>query len=56
VDIFFDGMKPITHEHNKNIITLLKWLRFLLWGEMNAAKRDELWLLKDELEDSVQSW
>jgi len=24
VDLFFDAMKPVTHENNKKIITLLK--------------------------------
>ena len=56
VDLFFDGMKPITHNRNKNIIILLKWLRYLLGGEgMNPVKRQELETLQKELEFSVQS-
>ncbi len=56
VDLFFDAMKPITSERNRNIITLLKWVRYLLGAEgMNPVKREELETLQSELENSVQS-
>ena len=55
VDLFFDAMKPITHTRNTEIITLLKWLKYLLEWDMNPVKREELEILKSELETSVQS-
>ena len=56
VDLFFDAMKPITDQRNKNIIIFLTWLRYLLGAEwMNDIKRWELETLQREIEASIQS-
>ena len=55
VDLFFDAMKPITSERNRNIITFLKGLKYILEQDIDENKKEELEALKIELDTSVQS-
>ena len=51
VDLYFDALKPINSEHNKNIFSYLKWLKYLSWN----LKNNDFLPLQKELEDSVKS-
>ena len=51
VDLYFDALKPINSEHNKNIFSYLKWLKYLTW----SLKNNDFLTLQKELEDSVKS-
>ena len=51
VDLYFDALKPINSEHNKNIFYYLKWLKYLSWN----LKNNDFLPLQKELEDSVKS-
>ena len=51
VDLYFDALKPINSEHNKNIFSYLKWLKYLSW----SLKNNDFLPLQKELEDSVKS-
>ena len=51
VDLYFDALKPINSEHNKNIFSYLKWLKYLSWN----LKNNDFLTLQKELEDSVKS-
>ena len=50
VDLYFDALKPINSEHNKNIFSYLKWLKYLSWrfckirNEVFDGKDEESWL------------
>lgn len=47
VDLYFDALKPVNSDHNKNIFSYLKWLKYL--------NNEEFSDLQNELEKSVQS-
>lgn len=51
VDLYFDALKPINSEHNKNIFSYLKWLKYLSWN----LKNNDFLSLQKELEYSVKS-
>ena len=51
VDLYFDALKPINSENNKNIFSYLKWLKYLTW----SLKNNDFLTLQKELEDSVKS-
>lgn len=51
VDLYFDALKPLNSEHNKNILTYLKWLKYL----NEFLKNEEFQDLQNELEKSVKS-
>ncbi len=55
VDLFFDAMKPVTSERNKNIITFLKGLKYILGQDIDDGKKKELEILRDELDISVKT-
>ncbi|RAL57804.1 hypothetical protein BLD25_00400 [Candidatus Gracilibacteria bacterium GN02-872] len=51
VDLYFDALKPINSEHNKNIFSYLKGLKYLT----GSLKNNDFLTLQKELEDSVKS-
>lgn len=51
-DLYFDALKPLNSEHNKNIFTFLKGLKFLNNLE---NKNEDFQKLQIELENSVKS-
>lgn len=51
VDLYFDALKSLNSEHNKNILTYLKWLKYL----NEFLKNEEFQDLQNELEKSVKS-
>lgn len=53
VDLFFDALKPLNSEHNKNILTYLKWLKYL--NSLNLES-ENFFSLQEEIENSVKSW
>ena len=57
VDLYFDALKPINSEHNKNIFSFLKWLKYLnSLDNLEKIFSKELLELQFELEKSVKSW
>lgn len=57
VDLYFDALKPINSEHNKNIFSFLKWLKYLnSFDNLEENFSKELLELQIELEKSVKSW
>ena len=57
VDLYFDALKPINSEHNKNIFSFLKWLKYLnSFDNLEENFSKELLELQFELEKSVKSW
>ena len=56
VDLYFDALKPINSEHNKNIFSFLKWLKYLNSLDLEKIFSKELLELQFELEKSVKSW
>ena len=57
VDLYFDALKPINSEHNKNIFSFLKWLKYLnSFDNLEEDFSKELLELQFELEKSVKSW
>ena len=61
VDLFFDGLKPMTDKKNKDVISFLKWLKFLIaWIENKEIdiKSDllkNIQALSQEIEKSIKS-
>lgn len=57
VDVFFDAMKPITSEHNRNMIILLKGLKNLLQDSSFSQddRSEKVQNFHDEVELSIQS-
>lgn len=55
VDLFFDAMKPINSEHNRNILMLFKWIKCVLdeKQKFDTEKVQELQVLHDELDISI---
>lgn len=47
-DLYFDAMKGISSMHNKNILTYLRWIKYL--------KKQEFLDLEIELEKSIKTW
>ena len=57
VNLYFDALKPINSEHNKNIFSFLKWLKYLnSFDNLEKIFSKELLELQFELEKSVKSW
>ena len=57
VNLYFDALKPINSEHNKNIFSFLKWLKYLnSLDNLEKIFSKELLELQFELEKSVKSW
>lgn len=57
VNLYFDALKPINSEHNKNIFSFLKWLKYLnSFDNLEENFSKELLELQFELEKSVKSW
>ncbi len=58
VDIYFDAMKPLTDEKNRNIIMVLKAAKSLLENAsfLSDDQKNALKQFHDELEGSVKSW
>lgn len=62
VDLFFDALKPMTDKKNKDVISFLKWLKFLLTSvenkeyEFSEQERDILKKLAQEIEHSIKTW
>jgi len=56
VDLFYDALKPINSEHNSEIITFLKWLKYCLSEKIFEWDWEKFEELKRELEKSIQSW
>ncbi len=50
VDLFFDAMKPMTHQDNKNILIFLKAVKYLKNQNINDFIE-----VQEELENSIQS-
>ncbi len=59
IDLYYDSLKQIEDKDNKKIISLLKWLNYLL-NENNyylvLDDRNDFLKLKEELDNSVKSW
>lgn len=59
VDMFYDALKPIKSEHNKNIISTLKWLKYFLHTELvytlSSEKKELLEDFRNELENSIKT-
>lgn len=58
IDLYFDALKPLNSDHNKNILSFLKWLKYLtspltplLWEESGTFLK-----VQEELENSVKTW
>ena len=58
VDLFFDWLKPLDSEHNKNILMYLRWVKYLLKNEtkIDDIKKQELEALAIELSWSFKSY
>jgi len=56
IDLYFDGMKPITDERNTKVMVFLKWLKYLLESDydMQENKKEQLIALRSELEKSIR--
>ncbi|MGB2110581.1 MAG: hypothetical protein ACPHY8_01245 [Patescibacteria group bacterium] len=50
MDLFFDAMKPMTHQDNKNILIFLKAVKYLKNQNINDFIE-----VQEELENSIQS-
>lgn len=56
-DLFFDAMKPINSKHNKNILSFLKWVKYLLSNKnLWEDEKKELQNLEKEITKSFHSW
>ncbi len=57
VDIYFDAMHPVTHIHNKNIVSILKATKMLLTSDVFLEEdvKNKLQSFHDELTLSVSS-
>lgn len=55
-DLFFDALKPIKNKENLHILTLLKWVKYLLWiKNITWEERKDLQSLEKEMYDSFQT-
>jgi hypothetical protein len=55
-DLFFDALKPIISKHNKNILSFLKWVKYLLWNKnLSSQESQELINLEKEITESFRS-
>lgn len=59
VDMYYDALKPIKSEHNKNVVSALKWLKYFLHTEQGytlpSEKKDLLEDFRSDLEKSIKS-
>lgn len=59
VDLYYDALKPIKSEHNKNILTVLKAVKYFLHTtivyELDGDKKEIFEDMRTELEKSVES-
>ncbi len=58
IDLFFDGMKPMTDEKNKRILIFLKGLKYILENieDIPEDRKQALEKLKIEMTNSIQNW
>lgn len=60
VDMYYDALKSMKSEHNKNIVSVLKWLKYFLHSEkvytLDQEKKEVLEDFRNELEKSVKTW
>ena len=61
VDLYFDWLKSLKDKHNKNILTYLKWIKFLLKNSNLENNSKDVWKkhlieLEEELNKSFKSY
>lgn len=58
VDLFFDALKPLNSEKNKNILIFLRWIKVLLKSEYEiiSEKKDIILELEEELNNSFKTY
>ncbi len=56
VDLFFDGLKPLSSEKNKNILSYLRGVKYLLQTDTSKEKLDKIKVIESELNSSFKSY